>query len=382
MAKKQKNQDAPASTLDLLDETDHSPFVDNPAAPEIARQRRSQQTMRRWFQIVAALVILGFLTVAMKTCTEIAKPPETVDSLDVSSSVGKPVAVDELVRWLEADPAPVEGGRMVSWDGVEIIPVPEEQDPEDVDPNIPNYATEIHHFTVVDAKGRVYAAFVTVRSNPTLGAVVVAAPSIMPVAPSADKGDWGAVTPWYGYSASQAKEPVVRAVDTWAAAFTGGDPEELRLVVGDGDSTRSYMPLGAASDGKATIIASGLKLTSPDGGKVEDPSMMLVRVEIRASLNGQPTSTYSPSELTGREPIVFDVLVQGADTASPRVVSWGAPGTGPSLEPYSVGISGRDIGAATATPEPTGSIAPSGTSAPAGSAAPSQTPAPAGSGQP
>ena len=40
----------------------------------------------------------------------------------------------------------------------------------------------------------------------------------------------------------------------------------------------------------------------------------------------------SPDTL--RPPVTFDVLVTGADTAAPRVVAWGGPGTGPTLVPY------------------------------------------------
>ena len=43
------------------------------------------------------------------------------------------------------------------------------------------------------------------------------------------------------------------------------------------------------------------------------------------------------------EPMDFDVLVSGADTASPRVVAWGGAGTGPSLTKYGNAIVGLDL---------------------------------------
>jgi hypothetical protein len=74
---------------------------------------------------------------------------------------------------------------------------------------------------------------------------------------------------------------------------------------------------------------------------VLDPTTMAVRVELAITWpSAEPTSqTAGPTTPPAEPPdaaarVAFDVLVTGADTAAPRVVAWGGPGTGPELTPF------------------------------------------------
>ena len=67
-------------------------------------------------------------------------------------------------------------------------------------------------------------------------------------------------------------------------------------------------------------------------------------------------------------PVAFDVLVTGADTAAPRVVAWGGPGTGPTLVPFGNAVAAgthtrphrSSTAAVTWRPPPTASHGPAG----------------------
>lgn len=71
-------------------------------------------------------------------------------------------------------------------------------------------------------------------------------------------------------------------------------------------------------------------------------STLLVRVELTADLSGEEPSDDSP-KASDRPAITYDLLVTAANTAVPKIVSWGGAGSGPDLEPFSVAIEGRDV---------------------------------------
>src|SRR5699024_12355129 len=62
-------------------------------------------------------------------------------------------------------------------------------------------------------------------------------------------------------------------------------------------------------------------------------SQAILRLDLTLRWEGQAISEESKESV-----ISYDLLISGIDSASPRVTSWGAPGTGPDLEDYSVAL--------------------------------------------
>jgi hypothetical protein len=106
---------------------------------------------------------------------------------------------------------------------------------------------------------------------------------------------------------------VTNAVDAWAKAYVGGDPEALKQHVNlNGDASFSYTPLGGGFS-----LTSSRVLGVTASLKVEKGYAARVRLQLQKG-----------SFTTSTE---YDVLV--TDDAVGHVVAWGAPGTAPSLEP-------------------------------------------------
>lgn len=182
-----------------------SPYLENPDAEPIRKREANVRRVRR--TMVATVVALIVLTVVMSlTLVSWLADDRSSDAAAAGSptdTLGKPVAVESLLRWLATEPQPIPGGTMLSWDSVEVTPRPEvPEGSSDAEANTyPKYDLETHSFTVIDASGSLYEATVTVRSNPELGAVVIGTPTAVRVPPSVDEGgDWETPTPGWGTS--------------------------------------------------------------------------------------------------------------------------------------------------------------------------------------
>ncbi|MBF4459542.1 hypothetical protein [Pseudoclavibacter sp. VKM Ac-2867] len=356
---------------------DDFPMATNRQAPAAKKREMSRRAARRWL-IAIGVGVVGIAVVAGGSLLlQQREEPAPVLSTDLVDSDGKALAMASITTWLGQNPAPVPGGVLLSWDGVDTTPAPTAapgMSDRDVSA-LPGYAVELHHFTIRDGQGYLYEASVQVESNELLGSRVADHPSLLRIAPDAPTGQaWGQKVVWSGWETASAPAPVEEAVQAWAAAFTSGDPKALRLVVGDPDTTHSYMPVGIALGASVEVAESALPI--PADGEDAPADTMLVRVNLNALLGAQPAPTAGETKKTSL--MTYDLLVTGADTGSPRVVSWGGAGTGTSLEPYSVAVTGRDVGPAQdatisgETPAPT--AAPEETPAPDASPAPAPTP--------
>lgn len=292
------------------------------------KKRESSGAMRRF--VVYGLFCLAALAVVLQigniANTAANKPePVTVDSLSINSSIGKPAATTTLIEWLRAEPAPLPGGTIVSWDGYKSIAAGEKTAATSQAAD----ASELHYFTlsVPTADGNIYyTSTVLVSVDKALGAKVQGTPTILPKAPSAQDG-WS-TSLWPGYDSVQATDAVTDAVIVWSKAFTD-TPAALRLAVGDQGSSRSYIPLSGATVVASDVTAAGA-VKSTDGSK---PTTLIVRVQLKLNWTSDEESA-SPSLVT------YDLLVTEADTAAPRVVAWGGAGTGPSLVKYQNAVAG------------------------------------------
>lgn len=234
------------------------------------------------------------------------------------SSPGRFVATRAIEQWLATTPAPIPGGRIVSWDGATTRQAPLDANG---DPTA-DWLSSTENFTIADASGNQFTTAVQVALDARGGAKTISGPSLIPVATAASD-EWVSDTdPWPGLDSSVASDPVNAAIGSWAAAFTGGDADALRLAVGDPNPMHGYVPLfGMQLDG-ATIDRAA---------KLADPSRLLVRAVLTfADRQADPTSSIKPEVST----VIYDVLLARADTAAPAVVAWGPPGSGPSLVPF------------------------------------------------
>src|SRR5699024_11307593 len=80
--------------------------------------------------------------------------------------------------------------------------------------------------------------------DPVGGVLVMGTPSLLPYAPAASGVSAQAL--WPGAMSVSASEAVEQAINQWAKTFVGGEPRDLRLVVGDPVATHSYMPMVGA----------------------------------------------------------------------------------------------------------------------------------------
>src|SRR5690606_38356822 len=142
-----------------------------------------------------------------------------------NSSAGKAAAMTALREWLAADPAPLPGAVMLSWDGYAVqAPPPAEPGEEPV-----RYRFEQHRFTLLRS-GLVYAATVLVAVGDGGAAAVVGTPGIVQ-SPGVELDI--AVGQWIGLAETTAPGPVREAVESWARAYASGDANALRREVQD-----------------------------------------------------------------------------------------------------------------------------------------------------
>ena len=348
------------------------PIVLNASAPTIKHDfwkikwtRRALYTMAF---VATPLTFLIWINGAINPSIP-ATPKATASSVSTNSSQGKAPAIAAVQIWLAHDPAPLPGGRLVAWDGYETLPAPKAATTATGDKPV-TYRTEIHYFTLATgaADNTLYfRSSVEVIVDPILGAKVVGDPTLLPVIPSSTS-DWPSQVVWDGFISTQPPKAVSDAVEAWATAFTSGKPEALRLAVGDPDPNHSYMPLtGATASGVSVTAAAGIPLADPKAA----PKRMLVRVTFQVAW----TTPTDPNAAAPVLPIItYDLLVDAADTASPRVVSWGGPGSAPVLKPYSTAIKNTQIkGVAPSDPATPSTPAPAAPSTPAPSGGNSTT---------
>ena len=280
---------------------------------------------------VALLAIISFMPKFLE------KPPAMPVANNQLDSPTKAVAMQAVKNWLAQSPSPLPGGQVLSWDGVKI-----QQEPKTTT-NTANgqveevQGLELHTLTVVSPSGAFFTTQIQVGYSPIRGAQVLGAPTLIPRAPD-DKQAWPNLTAWPNLVKTAKPDAVVQSVGAWTKAFTSGDPDALRLAVGDTADNRSYVPLVqvTASDIRVGDVAS--QKPAKDAPVDEKPKQVVAQVSFAVVWQGQKLGrSETPSRVT------YDVLLDQADTASPKVVAWGGAGTGESLKPYQNAVEGRKI---------------------------------------
>lgn len=307
------------------------------------RTRRNARAIRTYLRVSAfGFVPVLFLVIVLlgNSVGEQEEPPAPSVNMTLQETQARAVAMETVATWLAAEPSPLPTGRLLTWDGASKVPAappPEDGSGTGEEP----LPMDVHRMTLVTASGSLFTAEVSVETS-NAGAVVAGGPSLIPYTPTPEQATNSA---WPGVDELQAPGAVVDAVDAWSRAFTSGDPSQLRLLVADEDATHSYVPLPAVEllgiEVRSTGPAPGAVTTDSDGGQL-DPDVLMVRADLTLAWPGQDPSDRSPSDFA---PSTFDLLVVGADTASPRVVAWGGPGSGPTLTQFGNAVAGVEINA-------------------------------------
>lgn len=349
--------------------------------PDRARCRTRFYRFAVWTAVVTwpFVFVLLFVVAGKNQAGPAPASHGTPVQMPAADSPGRAAATVAVQKWLRQDPAPLPGASVLSWDGATRVPSPpapaagssgsgDSSNPGAVGSGIPEARYETDTFTLVTGSGAFWDASVEVAadSRPGGGAAPVTGVSITPVpAPAAD--GWDTDGPWPGAQKSTSVSGAVgSAVQSWATAWTSGNPGTLAQAVQDPSPGHAYLPVS----GVATVSPSVLYAAPAPGGQGRE----MVEVSLGITWDGQAAP--GPGQ-QGGTPTVMDLLVAHAGTPAPVVVAWGPPGSGPSLKPYQNAVDGTP-------PAPGGQGAGSGPSkdVPAPSA-PSPAPAkkPAGKGK-
>lgn len=283
---------------------------------------------------IALLAIISFLPKFLEEA-----PVAQVQSNQLDSPT-KAAAMKSVQDWLDKSPSPFPGGKILSWDGVEIQAEPKivTADNGDVDET---QGLQMHNLTLISPSGSFFTTQVQVGYSPVRGAKVLGDPTLIPRAPD-DKQSWPNLKPWPNLVAASKLDPIEQAAIAWAKAFTSGDPEALRLAVNDSNPNRSYVPLVQASPSTISLGDVASRPLPVEAEKGTKPKQVIAQVSFGIAWEGQDLgNSQTPSRVT------YDVLIDNADAAAPQVVAWGGAGTGESLTPFMNAVEGRKITAAT-----------------------------------
>jgi hypothetical protein len=176
---------------------------------------------------------------------------------------------------------------------------------------------EIHYFTISGNPPRELAVTIELTDS---GPVLAAAPSLSPMvlaAPGRTRLDYTDQD-----SAVQWNDAVTRVAGSWAEAFAADDRVRLLELTGDLED-RVYPGLGGLTAANTEVL-----------GAIQVPGeeRWIVRIQATfASENGWKATSE------------WDLLVADPQTASPKVLAWGAGGSGAYLEPYGNGVTGTIV---------------------------------------
>lgn len=318
-------------------------MVEAPHADAVMAKKLDKRRRLGYVVIVTCLVAVPvFAVVSMNNFTTISELSEREFPAQVSiDTPAKHTAIAAVEQWLKSSPSPLPTGYILSWDGA--VTQQEERTFLDEDgKEAYEHGVELHRFTLSTASGAMFTTEVQVAYGEADGSGVLGAPTLMPVAPSNASG-FISVDGWQGTMPGTTTEAMTEAVNGWVKAFTSGDPSALRLAVGDTRDNVSYVPLtGILDTGTVSVGVSAVKPVDaglPKREWVADPAVALVRVSFPIAWPGQLDKPDADVQNLGR--ITYDLLVEDADTAAPKIVAWGSAGTGASLEAFQNAVVGK-----------------------------------------
>lgn len=324
-----------------VDQVSEAPRAGLPDERGITRARWQRRYVTfATYALVPSLLLAVFAVFGTQDAQGQVEPGGTAVSAEDPLTVQSRAVATQAVRdWLASDPSPLPDGRVLSWNFARDVSPIGTGEGEDAGEDEPIQRLLAHEFTLTD--GRVtFASQVTTVVDPALGVQIVGSPSLLPYAPSAPQLQ--ADGPWPGTVEAAATSSVEEAVRQWAKTFTGEDPAALRLVTGDPDASHSYMPLMGVSllDSEIDTVSVPASLLDEEGRAPTNPATVIARVKLMFTW-GDPPVEGDPAAAV--QPVSYDLLIRRADTASPQVVAWGGPGSGPDLKPYANAVTGRTL---------------------------------------
>lgn len=346
MARKQKQ--APSGLKDsfLFDGVQN-----NIQAPSMKTLVSRQKFYRGFlYTTVFALIPISVLTGLTVVGGNAAKKDVAADSISqlANNSDGRATATIAVNNWLNAEGSPLPGGVIISWDGFEKKTAP----PAKNDSQKVEYTQEIHHFTLT-ANGQIYDSQIVILIDDILGTAVAGTPSLLPQFTGTNSGLTQGAVPWLGWEAVPSPKNVDVAVQTWAEALVSGDRNKLLQVTGDPNESDFFLTLKGVETVSSQIVAVGIETASKKDATVKE---VVAQVTLNLVWIGQPLDANGKTKTS---PVTYDVLISDANTASPKITSWGGPGSGPSLTKYSVAIknvTNNPTDTTFSTPGPTSSV--------------------------
>jgi len=307
--------------------------VPQAVAPPAARRHKAAFAKAVLWTVVVAFVVLVVAFTSLLT----AKPPAAPDTSGFSQQ--KAVAAAYMVTWMASGAPvqgrpgpPLQGGVILSADGVSPLVYDLPQGAKT------DVSAVLVSFTLADAYGTLWRADVAVQTDSRGNSAVASAPSLTPLPPQAAAA---AQELWPGLKTTQTDQAVGSAVSDWAAKYASGNPDALRQAVGDPNPDHWYAPLTGVSHISAAVQGA----TQVDGA-----SVLAVRVGLGVLWLGQDMPQAGGIAVSWS----LDLLVEAADTASPRVTAWGPPGSGPNLVRFGNAINGEGRSQPMPTAPPTG----------------------------
>ncbi|GAB3176110.1 hypothetical protein GCM10027059_50460 [Myceligenerans halotolerans] len=321
------------SAQQLRDEADEPLEVPRAGVAPTRVLRRRQ----RWYRAVIVCALCLFPLVGLALFVTSANLRDVLGRNDQQTAApvqeGRTAAVMAVEDWLNADSAPVPGGQVVAWESAEELPRRDPEAAADRDPVLAD-ARLIVHRVVVRSDVGVLVAVVLVASWPDGSQAVVGRLGLEPAA--ASSRNLAASDAWTGVEPVEPGDSADAAIAAWVDAFTSGDPDRLRLVVGDPASEHYYLPMRGVASATHDVHAAAAPSENGDG----EPLLVQVDLTLAWAAQEEPAAGDSETDDSGtdesgpRALVSYDVLIADPDSASPRVVAWGAPGAGRNLRPY------------------------------------------------
>ncbi|MFC8797313.1 hypothetical protein ACFT2C_06245 [Promicromonospora sp. NPDC057138] len=275
--------------------------------------------------IVFALCLFPVVGLALFVTSANLREVLTAEEQDAVAPVeeGRTAAVMAVEDWLRTDPPPIPGGGVVAWESAEALSA---HDTDQVAEELGDLgeARLIVHRIVVRSDVGVLAALVLVASSPDGSQTIIGQVGLEPVAPTLQ--NLAATDAWRGLEPVEPGDSAQAAVAAWVDAFTSGDPDRLRLVVGDPASGHHYLPMEGVAAATHDVHAAAAPSAGTEDGQ------LVVQVDVTLEWDAQDED--ATEDTAAEAQVSYDVLVADPDSAAPRVVAWGAPGSGTGLTPY------------------------------------------------
>lgn len=257
----------------------------------------------------ARTLLIGLI--ALLLCVDVYyRMNPTTPKIDVPEAdlnpIGKQAAWNTVEQWLK-DGQLGGNARIVSWDGGDAETVADGNET----------STAITHEFAVSSDTGWWRVEQTMQSD---GLTPLGSPAVEPV--TVNETTTPDSTPAWNdeLGTLQASETLDRLAEQWARALMGDDDDQLTVLMGD-DPNATYTALHLGEVDSTSVE----RLAYLDKGRVDRNNDTSNRAAMRVSVTLKPVA----QDAQGAR-FTYDLLIADPD-GTPRILAWGAPGTGSSL---------------------------------------------------